>query len=105
MYVLLLLLLSGLGLFPAFIAHHKGHSFVLWWVYGALAFIVALPHSLLMGSNSFRDESKAQGARSCPYCHESVPLEDDICPWCHLHLYDPALDGPTIRIHTAHRHA
>jgi hypothetical protein len=104
-YVLLLLLLSGLGLVPAFIAHHKGHSFAGWWVYGALVFIIALPHSLLMGSNSFRDESMAQGARNCPYCHEPVPLEDDICPSCHLHLYNPVFDGPPIGSRVAQRHA
>jgi hypothetical protein len=36
------------GLIPAFIAQGKGRSFVLWWIYGALIFIVALPHSLIM---------------------------------------------------------
>lgn len=37
-----------IGLIPAFIAQGKGRSFVLWWIYGALIFIVALPHSLIM---------------------------------------------------------
>lgn len=36
-----------LGLLPAFIAHNKGHRFGPWWVYGALLFIVALPHAIL----------------------------------------------------------
>ncbi len=37
-----------LGLIPAAIASHKGRSFALWWFYGALLFIVALPMALLM---------------------------------------------------------
>lgn len=37
-----------IGCLPAWIAQSKGHSFVLWWVYGALLFIVALPHSLML---------------------------------------------------------
>ena len=36
-----------LGLIPAVIACKKGRSFVGWWLYGALLFIVALPHALL----------------------------------------------------------
>ena len=39
---------AALGLIPAFIARGKGKSFVAWWIYGALIFIVALPHSLIM---------------------------------------------------------
>jgi hypothetical protein len=37
-----------IGLLPAYLARKKGRSFVLWWIYGALLFIVALPHALLM---------------------------------------------------------
>ena len=100
MYVLLLLLLSSLGLFPAFVAHHKGHSFAVWWVYGAVAFIVALPHALLTANNnSLANESALHGGRVCPYCRETVLQEDDKCPSCHLHLYDPVQHGPPIGSH------
>ena len=45
-------IIAGLiGMLPAAIARSKGRSFVNWWIYGALLFIVALPHSLLMRSN------------------------------------------------------
>ncbi len=44
----LFLLAILLGLIPAAIAQSKGRSFVAWWLYGALLFIVALPHSLLI---------------------------------------------------------
>lgn len=37
-----------IGLLPAFIAWNKGQSFIWWWIYGALLFIVALPHALIM---------------------------------------------------------
>lgn len=37
-----------LGLIPANIAKNKGRSFGLWWFYGWMLFIVALPHALLM---------------------------------------------------------
>jgi hypothetical protein len=37
-----------LGLLPAYLAQKKGRSFGLWWLYGALLFIVALPHALIM---------------------------------------------------------
>lgn len=44
-----ILLLAGLvGLLPAYLARKKGRSFGLWWIYGALLFIVALPHALIM---------------------------------------------------------
>lgn len=37
-----------IGCLPAAIAQSKGRSFVGWWIYGALLFIVALPHSLML---------------------------------------------------------
>src|SRR5258706_2044277 len=39
---------SILGLIPAYIAHRKGRSFGLWWIYGAMLFIIALFHSLML---------------------------------------------------------
>jgi hypothetical protein len=41
-------LAAVLGLLPAAIASVKGYSFWLWWFYGWMLFIVALPHSLLL---------------------------------------------------------
>lgn len=37
-----------LGLIPAWIASSRGHVFFLWWVFGALLFIVALPMSIML---------------------------------------------------------
>jgi hypothetical protein len=44
----LLICCALLGLIPAYVAQKKGRSFGLWWLYGALLFIVALPHALIM---------------------------------------------------------
>ena len=42
-----------IGLIPALIAKHKGYSFVLWWFYGFMLFIVAIIHvSLIKDRNS-----------------------------------------------------
>lgn len=45
-----------LGLIPANIAAKKGRSFGLWWFYGAVIFIVALPHSILAQALPGSDE-------------------------------------------------
>jgi hypothetical protein len=35
-----------LGLIPAAIARHKGRNFFLWWLYGSVLLIVAIPHAV-----------------------------------------------------------
>ena len=47
----ILLLAVVLGLIPASIARSKGRSFFGFWLYGALLFIVALPHAILAKPN------------------------------------------------------
>lgn len=49
-----------LGLIPAAIASHKGRSFALWWLYGALLFIVALPMALLMKPTQVEAQADVQ---------------------------------------------
>ncbi len=41
-------LAAAIGLVPAAIAHAKGESFVAWWIFGTVLFIVALPAALLL---------------------------------------------------------
>lgn len=48
-----------LGLIPAAIASHKGRSFAVWWFYGALLFIVALPMALIMKPKAAMAEAEA----------------------------------------------
>ena len=47
-----------LGLIPAAIAKKKGRSFILWWIFGTLLFIVALPRSISIKSNADPFERK-----------------------------------------------
>lgn len=65
----LLIIVILLGLIPAAIAQRKGESFVVWWIYGALLFIVALPHALLKKPNVPALEANAakSGMKKCPY--------------------------------------
>ena len=74
-----------LGLIPAAIARSKGRSFVAWWVYGSLLFIVALPHALLMEPNLAAVEARqlADGAHwKCPYCAEIIKRGAAVCRFC-----------------------
>jgi hypothetical protein len=73
-----------IGLIPAKIAHDKGRSFVVWWIYGSALFIVALPHALIMRSNQIGlDTAHAeQGHRQCPFCAEWIRPEAIVCKHC-----------------------
>lgn len=73
-----------IGIIPAFIAQNKGRSFVLWWIYGALLFIVALPHSLIMKSDIKALEEKllSEGMKKCPFCAEMVKEDAKVCRYC-----------------------
>lgn len=48
-----------LGLIPAAIASHKGRSFGVWWFYGALLFIIALPMALLLKPKVAAEQAEA----------------------------------------------
>lgn len=65
-----------LGLLPAYIARSKGRNFVTWWIYGALLFIVALPHSVFLG------EYGMSGTKKCGYCKKSVDINAAYCKHC-----------------------
>lgn len=51
MYLLIILLL--IAIIPAKIASDKGHSFVLWYIYGVLLWIVAFIHALCLNDESY----------------------------------------------------
>jgi len=86
-----LLIAVLIGLIPAAIAQGKGHSFGLWWLYGAAIFIIALPHALLLKpSRHALDQIQLEsGFKKCPQCAEFVKSEAQICRFCQ-HTFEAA---------------
>lgn len=50
-----------LGLIPASIARKKGHSFVLWWLYGWMLFLVSMIHVMFISDRSGGTENGTKG--------------------------------------------
>jgi ribosomal protein L37E len=68
-----------LGVITGAIAQKKGESFFLWWLFGTLLFIVALPLVILMGAKAGR---RNQGVKKCPYCGTEMNVKEMECPSC-----------------------
>ncbi len=85
-----------IGLLPAFVAQSKGHGFVGWWLYGALLFIVALPHALLLAPDRPTLDARAigDGGRRCPHCAEIVRREAKVCRFCQRDLPPETIRAP-----------
>ncbi len=72
--IYIIIIAAVIGLLPAYIASRKGRSFLVWWIYGALFFLVALPHSLLAGVN--------EGYKKCGFCGTSSKMNAPYCRKC-----------------------
>jgi hypothetical protein len=86
----ILQLAAIIGIIPAIIARNKGKNFLLWWFYGAMLFIVALPHALLIKPHSQKDTQKqmSAGMKKCFYCSELIKKEAKVCQYCGRLLHD-----------------
>ena len=73
---------------PAIITRNKGKNFLLWWFYGFMMFIVALPHSIWIKPDSQKSEQKSEAMKKCFYCAELIKREAKVCQYCGKLLHD-----------------
>lgn len=71
------ILLSTLACIPAYIAYNKGRSFLLWFAYGFVFWLIALIHSLFIKPNA-----NAEGYKACKDCGSVIEAAAKRCKFC-----------------------
>lgn len=61
---------------------------MIWWAYGAILIIPALPHALLLKPDieALNRKKAKKGMRKCPFCAEWTPKNSEICLFCGKNL-------------------
>lgn len=72
-----IVLAAIIGLIPAAIAQGKGRSFITWWIFGTLLWIVAMPCALML-----KPTANVETERLCPFCRSIIPREATVCRYC-----------------------
>ena len=70
-----IIVLALFGLIVGSIAKGKGRSFGVWFIYGALLFIIALIHSLTL-------KDVKEDTRQCDACFKAIDYRAIRCPFC-----------------------
>jgi hypothetical protein len=83
-----LVVVAVLALIPARIAANKGRSFRLWWLYGWMFLIIALPHALLLRPRliaivpAVDDQPYRPLMAACPGCQQQIRANTPKCVFC-----------------------
>lgn len=86
-----IIVLALFGLIVGLLARSKGRSFAIWFIYGALLFIVALIHSLTL-------KNIKEDMRQCANCFKWIDYRASKCPFCQTAQKKEAEES--IKVHT-----
>jgi hypothetical protein len=81
-----LLIAVIIGLIPGWVAHSKGRSFLAWWFFGFLLWIVAMPASLIISKDERAIAERDGRTKKCPACAEWIAKEARKCKYCQSEL-------------------